>query len=544
MKYLSWLLKAAIFFTLFAFALNNQQDATVHFFFGTAWTAPLVLVVLAAFAAASSSARWAWSALVEAAQGGAPHAGLRKATAPSSARARPRRMDFDLTWLLWGLPVAFGLAGWHRASTCGSCASRTGSRPRPTSAGLNFLLNEQQDQAIDAFIEAVQNDPDTSELHFALGNLFRRRGEYERAVRVHEHLLSRADLSREDRHRAQHALALDYLKPACSIAPRRRCASSKARPTRSRRCWPCWRSTSVRATGCRPRRSRASSTPVPPASSPAGQAHYLCEQAQAAPPAQAEQLLQQALKAAPTRRARGWNWPRCGARAGDARGAFALLVETAGAVPSALPLLAGPWWTRRTPAMRRRRRARSCNPAYEQSSSLDVLDGITSLVRDPEAARSWYVQHLQREPSLGRGRQVDRRREAGARTVPSRRATRTGPGREAPHPLPLRRLRLRGQAAFLAMPRLPGLGQLPGRAGSKSYDPPPKRPAAASPSRGRRQRPGKAGSAVVLEEARHPMNPSKQRIARPACWSSATPCWTATGTAPWSAFPPRRRCPW
>ena len=50
MKYLTWLLKAAIFFTLFAFALNNQQDATVHFFFGTQWRAPLVLVVLAAFA--------------------------------------------------------------------------------------------------------------------------------------------------------------------------------------------------------------------------------------------------------------------------------------------------------------------------------------------------------------------------------------------------------------------------------------------------------------------------------------------------------------
>jgi uncharacterized integral membrane protein len=51
MKYLLWLLKAAIFFTLFAFALNNQQDATVHFFFGTQWRAPLVLVVLAAFSA-------------------------------------------------------------------------------------------------------------------------------------------------------------------------------------------------------------------------------------------------------------------------------------------------------------------------------------------------------------------------------------------------------------------------------------------------------------------------------------------------------------
>jgi uncharacterized integral membrane protein len=51
MRYLLWLLKAAIFFTLFAFALNNQQDATLHFFFGTQWRAPLVLVVLTAFAA-------------------------------------------------------------------------------------------------------------------------------------------------------------------------------------------------------------------------------------------------------------------------------------------------------------------------------------------------------------------------------------------------------------------------------------------------------------------------------------------------------------
>jgi putative membrane protein len=51
MKYLSWLLKAAIFFALFAFALNNQQEAAVHFFFGAQWRAPMVLVVLAAFAA-------------------------------------------------------------------------------------------------------------------------------------------------------------------------------------------------------------------------------------------------------------------------------------------------------------------------------------------------------------------------------------------------------------------------------------------------------------------------------------------------------------
>ena len=50
MKYLTWLLKAAIFFTLFAFALNNQHEATVHFFFGTQWRAPLVLLLLSACA--------------------------------------------------------------------------------------------------------------------------------------------------------------------------------------------------------------------------------------------------------------------------------------------------------------------------------------------------------------------------------------------------------------------------------------------------------------------------------------------------------------
>ncbi|MDE2394615.1 MAG: lipopolysaccharide assembly protein LapB [Burkholderiales bacterium] len=121
-------------------------------------------------------------------------------------------MDFDLQWLLVGLPVAFAL-GWL-ASRFDLRQQRRDSRdaPRAYFKGLNLLLNEQQDKAIDAFIEAVQNDPETSELHFALGNLFRRRGEFERAVRVHQHLLSRADLKAGERDRAQHELAQDYVK--------------------------------------------------------------------------------------------------------------------------------------------------------------------------------------------------------------------------------------------------------------------------------------------------------------------------------------------
>src|SRR5512139_3246721 len=121
-------------------------------------------------------------------------------------------MDFDLTWLLWGLPIAFAL-GWF-ASRLDLRQLRIENRQTPKAyfRGLNFLLNEQQDQAIDAFIEAVQHDPDTTELHFGLGNLFRRRGDFERAVRVHQHLLERGDLKAADRHRAQHALADDFMK--------------------------------------------------------------------------------------------------------------------------------------------------------------------------------------------------------------------------------------------------------------------------------------------------------------------------------------------
>ena len=121
-------------------------------------------------------------------------------------------MDFDLQWLLLGLPVAFAL-GWL-ASRIDLRQVKREQRESPQAyfKGLNLLLNEQQDKAIDAFLEAVQQDPNSTDLHFALGNLFRRRGEYERAVRVHEHLLKRADLPVAARERAQDALAQDFMK--------------------------------------------------------------------------------------------------------------------------------------------------------------------------------------------------------------------------------------------------------------------------------------------------------------------------------------------
>ncbi len=117
-----------------------------------------------------------------------------------------------IIWILIGYPLLF-LLGWL-ASRFDYVQLKLENKESPKAyfKGLNLLLDEQQDEAIDAFIQAVQNDPDTSDLHFALGRLFRKRGEFHRAIRIHQHLLSRGDLSTADHERAQYALAQDFLK--------------------------------------------------------------------------------------------------------------------------------------------------------------------------------------------------------------------------------------------------------------------------------------------------------------------------------------------
>lgn len=120
-------------------------------------------------------------------------------------------MDFEPWWLII-VPVLFAL-GWIAARVdIRQMLSETRTLPKSYFKGLNFLLNEEPDRAIDAFIEVAKLDPETTELHFALGSLFRRRGEMERAIRVHHSLLARADLPGADREMAQHELAHDYLK--------------------------------------------------------------------------------------------------------------------------------------------------------------------------------------------------------------------------------------------------------------------------------------------------------------------------------------------
>ncbi|MBO9538111.1 lipopolysaccharide assembly protein LapB [Herbaspirillum sp.] len=120
-------------------------------------------------------------------------------------------MEFEFWWLL-GIPVFFGL-GWIAARVdINQLLSESRTLPRGYFKGLNFLLNEQPDKAIDAFIEIVKLDPETVDLHFALGNLFRRRGETERAIRVHQNLLARPDLPAEHHGHALYELGQDYLK--------------------------------------------------------------------------------------------------------------------------------------------------------------------------------------------------------------------------------------------------------------------------------------------------------------------------------------------
>ena len=120
-------------------------------------------------------------------------------------------MEIQLWWLL-ALP-AFFIMGWVAARIdLKQLLKESRALPRSYFRGLNFLLNEQPDKAIEAFLEAAKVDPETIELHYALGSLFRRRGETDRAIRVHQNLIERDGLSDEQRLHALAELGQDYLK--------------------------------------------------------------------------------------------------------------------------------------------------------------------------------------------------------------------------------------------------------------------------------------------------------------------------------------------
>jgi len=115
-------------------------------------------------------------------------------------------------WQLLLIPLFFGL-GWGAARVdIRQVVHESRALPRSYFQGLNFLLNEQPDKAIDSFLEVAKVDSQTVELHFALGNLFRRRGETERAIRMHQNLIDRPDLNEGVRLHALSELGQDFLK--------------------------------------------------------------------------------------------------------------------------------------------------------------------------------------------------------------------------------------------------------------------------------------------------------------------------------------------
>jgi len=121
-------------------------------------------------------------------------------------------MNPESVWIFLGLLFLGGAIGFYAAR-----------RPRPSAvgaervrgnylAGVNFLVNEQPDRALEAFLRAAELDGDTVETHFALGSLYRRRGEVDRAIRIHQNIVARESLEPEQRGQASFALAQDYLR--------------------------------------------------------------------------------------------------------------------------------------------------------------------------------------------------------------------------------------------------------------------------------------------------------------------------------------------
>lgn len=126
-------------------------------------------------------------------------------------------MDTTGIWffliLVAAVAAGFGIGRWRaQAAASVKAVNPPGMNGKRYLEGLNQLLTEQPDAAIDTFVATLEVNEDTLETHFALGNLLRKRGEVDRAIRIHENLLARPDLSAHHQEQAKMALALDYKK--------------------------------------------------------------------------------------------------------------------------------------------------------------------------------------------------------------------------------------------------------------------------------------------------------------------------------------------
>jgi lipopolysaccharide biosynthesis regulator YciM len=319
-------------------------------------------------------------------------------------------IELEVGWLLT-LPLFFGL-GWFAAkfdARGGRSPGRRNELPDAYFRGLNFLLNEQSDKAIDAFIDVVRIEPETIELHFALGSLFRRRGETDRAIRVHQNLAERPDLDAAERERALYELGQDFLK--AGLLDRAEDAFNRleggrygAAALRHRleiaqmvRDWP-------QAIDLAQRLSRDVGDKLS-----REVAHFRCELAQQAlassPPAveQASRELAEAVRAEPSH-------PRplllSGETAfadGDASAAIAVWQQVAQVGPEYLSLVAAPWLEAHERAGRLDEGIAALESVLREHPSIDSFAALATARarRDgDDAARIWAEQALRAAPSL------------------------------------------------------------------------------------------------------------------------------------------------
>jgi lipopolysaccharide biosynthesis regulator YciM len=313
-------------------------------------------------------------------------------------------MDFDLGWLLLALPVAFALGWIGSRFDLRQWKREQKSSPKAYYKGLNLLLNEQQDKAIDAFIEAVQGDPDTTELHFALGNLFRRRGEVERAVRVHQHLIQRADLPSTERERAQNALAQDYLKAGLFDRAEEAFRALEGTPFETEARLALLqlheRSRDWRAAIDDAARLEAAGT----GSFASRTAHHWCELAQEADErgdtVAADAALAHAHETAP---AAPRPWALAGqrrARAGEHAQALAAWTELRHRRPDTFVLVAVDYARSALACGQASEALNTLQALYAEQPSHDLLTAIDSLEPDPARTRQRHAAHLAQQPTL------------------------------------------------------------------------------------------------------------------------------------------------
>ncbi len=313
-------------------------------------------------------------------------------------------MDFDVQWLLWGLPLAFALGWLGSRIDARQWRRELQGSPRAYYKGLNLLLNEQQDKAIDAFIEAVQQDPDTSDLHFALGNLFRRRGEYERAVRVHQHLLNRADLPKAERDRAQYALAQDFMKAGLfdRAEDANHALAGTAFDTEAR--------LALLALHERSRDWQAA-IDVAQALEQSGTgsfaahiSHCWCEIALEADsrqqPVVADAALDAARKAAPRAARPLVVAGQRAARRGDHAVALRLWAELISIQPAAFNLVAGDYAASALALGEGDAAFARLQELYQRTPTLDLLQALTALDADPATRHARLLEHLRKQPTL------------------------------------------------------------------------------------------------------------------------------------------------